>query len=247
MYVINVQEFRIMGVPSALWDFVFTVCLGACLTIGMGALAAAQQNGTEFNNLLTFEIAAQPLAQALDAYARATGMAALADQELIAGRRSASVKGRLTPDQALRILLAGSGLSASYASGAAFTLQPTNEATVTEQTTSQTGDGLGRGRQIYFADLQDALTRVLCRDPETRPGRYRLGLQLWIGANGRVLASHLLDSTGDDRRDAVVTELLGAATVAAPPAELPEPVTIVLRPYPAEHLPDCLETGRHHE
>jgi hypothetical protein len=211
----------------------------------MAALSAGQDNGSGSSKAVTFDIPAQPLAQALDVYARTTGMAALVDQELVAGRLSASVKGLLTPDQALRILLAGTGLSIRYASGGAFTLGAINGAT--EPTPNTGGGGPGGSHRTYFADLQAALTEVLCRRSETRPGRYRLGLQLWIGPNGAVLASHLLDSTGDDRRDAVITDLLGSATVTAPPAELPQPVTLVLLTHPVEQLPDCREAGRHPE
>jgi hypothetical protein len=171
-------------------------------------------------------------------------MAALVDQELVAGRRSAGVRGLLTSDQALRILLAGSQLSVRYASGGAFTLEPAGATSVSEPAGNAGGEAFRGDRRSYFADLQDALARVLCRRPETQPGRYRLGLQLWIGPTGTILASHLLDSTGDDRRDAIITELLGAAKVAVPPVALPQPVTLVLTAHPAEQSPDCRQAER---
>jgi len=210
----------------------------------MVAPSAGQDDGTGSNKLVSFDMAPQPLGQALDAYTRTTGMAALVDQELVAGRRSASVRGLLTSDQALRILLAGTKLSVRYASGGAFILEPTSTTTISEPAGNFRGEAFRGDRRTYFADLQDALAQVLCRRPETQPGRYRLGLQLWIGPTGTILASHLLDSTGDDRRDAIIADLLGSARVAAPPAALPQPVTLVLMTHPAEQSPDCRQAER---
>jgi hypothetical protein len=180
--------------------------------------------------LIDFDIPAQLLTPALDAYGRATGMATLVDQALTAGRRSSDLKGRLTPDQGLRVLLAGTGLSISYASGSAFTLEPTGMGPRTVAASlGATADRNGIGR-AYFADLQDTLIRTLCRKPETRPGRYRLGLQLWIGPGGDMRASHLLDSSGNAERDAAILESLRTVALAPPPAALPQPITIVLLP-----------------
>jgi hypothetical protein len=192
--------------------------------------AHGEQNATPPGEPLEFDIPAQPLAQALDAYARLSGMAALFDQSFAAGRRSASVKGRLTADQALRLLLAGSGLSIRYAGRSAFTLEPAVATVAPALASPRRGGRSGADRRAYFADLEDALTKALCRRPETEPGRYRLGMQLWIGPGGKVLASHLLDSTGDERRDLAIADTAQAIPVASPPAELPQPVTIVLLP-----------------
>ena len=73
--------------------------------------------------LLTLDLPAQNLEHALQAYSRATGMAVLVDRELTRGRRSISVHGRFTAQEALAMLLTGSGLMARYARSDAFTLQ----------------------------------------------------------------------------------------------------------------------------
>src|SRR5262249_13043735 len=97
--------------------------------------------------------------------------------------------------------------------------------------------------RAYFADLQETLIRTLCRKPETWPGRYRLGLQLWIGPGGDVRASHLLDSSGGNERDAAIVARLRTVVLAAPPAALPQPITIVLLPRtPSSDCP--LREGR---
>lgn len=228
-------------------ELFFTVCLGVCLTMHLATSFAGEENTAGPSKAIAFDIPAQPLAQALDAYARATGMATVVDQELIAGRHSATVKGLLTPDQALRILLAGTGLSIRYASDVAFTLDRTDGATTLQSAASSGSAAATISLQSYFADLQETLRRLLCGNPQAQPGRYRLGLQLWIGANGAVLASHFLDSTGDSQRDTAIAVLLASAIVTAPPRELPQPITVVLLPTSVERLSDCGERVRRPE
>jgi hypothetical protein len=237
---IKLRESRVAAAKWRARGLVQTVCLVLCFTMLRVVPSAGQEGGSGSNKLTLFNIAPQPLGQALDAFTRTTGMAALVDQEFVAGRRSASVKGLLTPDQALRVLLAGTKLSARYATGDAFTLTPAS--TAAEHVATSGSEALRGDRQTYFADLQGALAQVLCRHPETQPGRYRLGLQLWIAPTGTIQASHLLDTTGDDRRDAIVTSLLASAKVAAPPAALPQPVTLVLMKHPVQSS-DCRQAG----
>ena len=72
---------------------------------------------------LLLNLPAQDLEHALQAYSRATGMAVLVDRELTQGRRSIAVRGRFTAQEALAMLLTGSGLMARYARSDAFTLK----------------------------------------------------------------------------------------------------------------------------
>jgi hypothetical protein len=234
------QEFPVTAL-YALRDLVFITYLSVCASAGVTVPAAAQANRIGVNKIIRFDIPTQPLAQALDAYARTTGMAALVDRELIGALHSTNVKGLLPPDQALRILLAGTNLTARYANGSSFTLEPASQSAIAKTDANIRTSDPGGIRQTYFADLQDALSEALCHRPETSPGRYRLGLQLWIAANGTVLALHLLDSTGDVQRDAAITDMLGSSKVAPPPAGLPQPVTVVLRTRSPEQIPDCRE------
>src|SRR5262249_45655268 len=81
----------------------------------------------------------------------------------------------------------------------------------------------------YFARLQNAVEHTLCRSEDTRPGRYRAAFQVWLEGSGRVRALHLLGSTGDESRDAAIVPQLVNSTVAAPPPDLPQPLTVVLR------------------
>jgi hypothetical protein len=73
-----------------------------------GAVAAAELS-------YPFELSTGSLGSALSAYARITGRQLLYPSTLVAGRQAPAVKGRLTADQALARLLAGSGIGIRHA------------------------------------------------------------------------------------------------------------------------------------
>lgn len=75
--------------------------LAACALVGAVAAHAAP---------VTFDLPRQPLAEALREVASAAGVTVALDSALLEGRRSPPLSGRLEPDEALRRLLAGSGL-----------------------------------------------------------------------------------------------------------------------------------------
>lgn len=79
-----------------------------------------------------FNIPAQALAAALEQYGSATGRNALYNSNLIADRRSTAVQGDHPADDALAILLEGTGLSARRATSSSYLLLPApdNVATV---------------------------------------------------------------------------------------------------------------------
>ncbi|WP_158501101.1 TonB-dependent receptor [Sphingopyxis sp. 113P3] len=80
---------------------------GSCLALS-APTARAQTAETQFN------IPAQRLADALRAYSEATGRDVIAASQLLEGRRSSAVHGRLSPDEALARLLARTGLVAEH-------------------------------------------------------------------------------------------------------------------------------------
>jgi hypothetical protein len=63
----------------------------------------------------------------------------------------------------------------------------------------------------------------------TRPGTYRLALQIWIGPSGRVQEIKLLsapDDAGGKEND--VRAALDRLTLEPPPKLLPQPITLLL-------------------
>ncbi|MGJ7524100.1 TonB-dependent siderophore receptor [Variovorax sp. GB1P17] len=79
----------------------------------------AQSQGTPPGVPLQISIAAQPLAEALNDWARQTRIQLVVQQSLVAGKTAPAISGSLTPRQALDRLLAGSGLAATMEGNAA--------------------------------------------------------------------------------------------------------------------------------
>jgi TonB family protein len=225
------------GALTLSWCLVVALMLGARLSC---AHAAAQEDA-----VARFDLPAQPLAGALAEFGRITGHSVLVAGSLTAAREAAAVQGEFTPRDALQRLLAGTGLLARYISANAFTLVPLHEAQAAPDSPDAHAPGLaGRpdddlARSAYALVLQRAITRVLCIAQPDGFGRYRLGVQLWIDADGLVSAARLLEGSGVRERDAAVLARLRALDLEVPPpSALPQPVTILLTPR-ANPQRDC--------
>ncbi len=204
-------------------------CLGLLLAWMVSDLLwAASVAQTEERPILRLDLPAQHLAPALEAFSRATGMAVLVDRELTRGRRSFGVHGRYSAQQALSLLLTGSGLMARYARSDAFTLQ---EPEVSRPVANRglTARGAARINRSYAMALQQAIESSLCGSPLTRPGSFRALVQVWINRDGVIEYSRLVSSTGDGRRDEALIRSLGATRVGRPaPSSLRSPFTLLL-------------------
>jgi hypothetical protein len=183
-----------------------------------------------------FDIPAQPLTSALDAYSVATGFAVIYDGDLAANRQSTAIKGLQKPDAALRSLLGGTQLTVHYAGQSAFAIVPASERTNPSPAVSP---GYA-SYQTYFAALQFAIGQAFCRNVETRPGRYRVALKFWIDPFGTLVNPTLLSSTGHLDRDAMISSLLKDLVIdRAPPPTLPQPIAMIIEPRPPETTGDC--------
>ncbi|QEI07482.1 TonB-dependent siderophore receptor [Pigmentiphaga aceris] len=88
--------------------------LALALALAVSALAAHAQGVGAFNDTpVTISLRTQPLAEALNDWARQTRIQLIVQQALVAGKTAPAVSGSFTPMQALDRLLAGTGLSAS--------------------------------------------------------------------------------------------------------------------------------------
>ena len=139
------------------------IALAGAVSAGVPALPAAAQDKmtSEPSPLLeaqrdqaaAFDIPAQPLAQALTAFGRQSGLQVAFDPAATAGKASAAVSGSMTAEQALRQLLAGSGLSYQFTSARAVTVSGVAGSTGAVQLDPvlragpATGAAAGRARQ----------------------------------------------------------------------------------------------------
>ena len=199
--------------------------------------------------VLQFDIAAQNLGDALDLYSRRTGIAVLMDQRYTQ-RQSAAVRGAYAAGAALQALLEGTGLQSrlsdaqavivyapANASATAADLPPAAVVAAADIPGATQG---GSDHAAYVSRLQHVLLGLLCRAAQTRPGGYRLALQLYLNRAGVVDRVHLLDSTGLRARDtAIARVVLGMRVGAAPLPSMPQPVSILLLPQGPGSEADC--------
>jgi hypothetical protein len=209
------------------------ICIAALVIAAFALVASAWAGQAQepVDSELSFNIPAQALESALEAFGEQSRLQVLYETTLTAGRRSSEVKGVFARSAALRQLLSGTGLEFTYTAERAFTLTLVRTAG-----SSQIIANYNR----FLGGVQAGVLAALCRNPETRPGASRLAMQLWIGHSGRIENARLLNSTGINRRDAAITEALRRLAFGqSPPSDMPQPVTMVLSVGPANGRDEC--------
>ncbi|HEX7866134.1 MAG TPA: STN domain-containing protein [Variovorax sp.] len=198
---------------------------------------------------IAFDIRAQRLGDAIEIYSRATGVDILLDARH-AQRLSGAVSGTLTAQEALDAMLAGTDLEARRAGANAVVIQASRppaaaaspampEAAGMEDSGFEEGEVL---HQSYAAQVQQALRGTLCASAQTRPGSYRLALQLRLDSRGMVERFRLLSTTGEPARDAAVQSRVSTLSVGSPPPpSLPQPLVILLLPEGPGAQADCTQ------
>lgn len=211
------------------------VCLGLWIFTGNGFADAG--NSVPIH----FDIPAQPLGDALEAYARLAGREVLYDGALAAGRHSAVLDGVYRPAEALLLLLQGTGLTAEFKDKRFFVLSHVAPSSH-EKAGHQNPDAV---RQTYYGRIQAALRAAFCEGYDVRPGEYRVAVRLWIDDRGHVSRYERLSSTGRGALDnAVDTALRGLRIGMAPPDMVTQPVTIVVLPHAAGTSRDCVRSAQ---
>jgi hypothetical protein len=193
--------------------------------------ADASQGSEETHAPTRFDIDAQPLATALRGYSEATGIAVLFDDSLVAGRSSPGIHGVADARDALRVLLVGTGLSAHFASMSAFTVtaDPTTDAEVPAASGVATHDAVPALDEHGAAVIQVAIEAALCAHAATRPGSFRLAMQVWIDGAGVIGRVSALAPSDDPQRDARVVSTLHGVRLPASTSRF-SPVTVLLTP-----------------
>ena len=184
---------------------------------------------------LSFAIPRQPLAGALRVYSEFTGQAVLFDDTLTVGRESPGIYGSFVTEEALRRLLAGTGLSAKYSSNRAFTLHLLGPDEKSDQREGRRSDETIADGQIeamtaaYAGKIQRPIQAALCRSAATRPGTYRLALQIWVAPTGAVEIARVLSAPNAKGQHLTeVRQALEHLTLEPPPPLMPQPVTLLL-------------------
>lgn len=214
--------------PAGLTRFMLSLALCG-LASSLWADNSRAPNGAA---LLDFDIPAQPLVSALSRFADVSGRSALFPGILVADRHSSSVHGRYTAQFALQRLLEGSGLEVEEISSgklAALVLKPILAQTSVEAVARTGVDSLGGYENLIQARVWDAI----CASRSTADS-YRSLLRFVVDASGRVQQPRLLSSSGDGQRDAALLDALQRIRLdRAPPAEMRQPVTLLILPEQA--------------
>jgi hypothetical protein len=205
----------------------FVVSLVAVLTVLLLGSPVSALSGVR-----SYDIPEQALVAALAEFADQAAMSALVDAEVARDKTSSRVKGKLLPHDALRILLAGTGLSFRRVNDIAFAVGPNTSEQVADGPSDNHSNG---GYDGYFARVQDQTERSLCNYP--RIGAGRGVVQVWIGPAGAIDAVHVVTRL-DDERSAALSEQIMRTRVAPPPAGLPQPITMILRGNEWRHCAD---------
>ncbi|XDF37341.1 TonB-dependent receptor [Paracidovorax avenae] len=92
--------------------------LALAIAFALGASAVGAQGAAQPDAPVPISIPPQPLADALNGWARQTRIQLIAPQGLVTGKTAPAVSGTLTPNQALNRLLSGSGLIAAWEASA---------------------------------------------------------------------------------------------------------------------------------
>lgn len=237
-----------VGVLALAW------CLaGGGISLVTRAVHAQQANAAAPASAarIEFDIAPQRLGDAIAAYSKATGLDILIDG-IHAQRLSGTVRGTFTAMEALEAMLVGTGLEARHASATSVVIRASRmaggmaapslpEAEGMEESGFKEGEVL---HQSYAAQVQRALNSTLCGSTQTRPGSYRLALQLHLDARGVVDRFRLLSTTGVSDRDAAIQiRLRGMAVGSPPPPSLPQPLVILMLPEGPGAWSDCESAG----
>jgi TonB family protein len=196
--------------------------------------------------LFDFDIPAQPLAAALNAYADTTGQPVLLPSEVIGRRFSAAVQGRHSAATGLQILLEGSGLAADRRSspwGQTFVLK--EKLATAAAPPPQPGMAALFGAEGYAGLVQARVWQALCADRRSRPGDYGAVLRFELEADGHIGRTRLVGSSGDARRDAALLDTLRAVRIErTPPAAIArQPLTIRIAPAGPGVGPACASPG----
>jgi hypothetical protein len=196
----------------------------------LAALLLSAAGAVAEESLFSFDISAQPLAAALESYSVITGRDVLYNSNLAAGRHSNGVRGRFSADAALVLLLEGTGLSAEGIAQQSFVLSSAATAIDTSTPTIVAE---------YYGRIQTSLRTALCRDKLARPGNYRIAMRFRIDAGGALQQYQQFGTSGSVNVDEAIRDTVSQLRIgAAPPADLGQPVVMVILPL-ASGLTGC--------
>jgi hypothetical protein len=224
-----------------LWRWLLAaLAVAVCLTVG--AVANEKAVGSA---KLAFDIPAQSLATALQAYSEVSGVHVMYESDSSIGRRSSAVKGEFTREEALRILLGDDDLIVRYARADSVVLLNPAQAHRDEPPEALRASAdialdtlhVGKAQNEpdrgaladYISVIQQDVQQALRKRGRSTSGSYRVGVELWVDPSRTIRKTEVFQSTGDRDRDVAVAEALqGVIIRQAAPANTPQPVRVMI-------------------
>lgn len=201
--------------------------------MGVALPASAQSEPAE--TPVEFSIAAQSLVSALRQFGDTTGHEAIYDASLARGRTAGTVQGVLTPTEALKRLLAGTGLSARFVADGAFVLSAAPQAAAAPAAQIRPP-----AHRRYYALIQESLLDALCRQSTARPSHYRIVAVFRIASNGAIEHAMRIGSSGTIEADQQIDAALRSVRFSEPPPSgFAQPVRILIVPDAQSVTPAC--------
>lgn len=230
------------GIPLcwALFLLSFVALIGCANALEVKPITAG--GPAEARADLWFNIAPQPLADALEEYGRRAGVQILYKSHLVEGLRSPGVSGAYSKAGALRHLLDGTGLDAHYMDANNLTLAlietkltdggmpSTIPAAMTVALAPIRVEANSYDSFLYdtYAELvQTRIRRRLSSDSKIGAAGHGLRIMIWVNAGGIIQRAAVFSSSGDENIDAtVVRSVDGLALSAHPPDGFPQPLHV---------------------
>ena len=116
-------------------NFLVAILAASAAPIALHAPAAYAQAGQQ-----NYDIASQRLGDALRQYSEISGLDVIAASNIVEGKRSSRIQGKLAPDVALKRLLAGTGLIAANIDGTLVVRPEKNDASLAAGPAARSND-----------------------------------------------------------------------------------------------------------
>ena len=203
--------------------------MGCMAALALSLVCHQVRAGTE----ILFDLPAQSLKVALEKFDASTNLSVFFSSELAAGKISSAVQGFFLPQQALQMLLEGTGLTIQSVADDAFVLVPV----VGKASHSHP---VATSASRYFDGLvQEGIRRALCAREDLALGTYRLAMLVKMGQDGQVQEARLLDTTGNRQRDAAIVSEVQKVQVSQAPSTPEKPFVILIKPRAKKEKPVC--------
>lgn len=231
---------------------VLAVALALVLPVGVVAPAAVAQPADPLasGKMRLFNIPAQPLKSALEAYGLVTGSQFVYDGRLAEGLRSRPVVGVFSPETALRMLLDGTDLTIRYTGPKEVALVSSARSAAQDEADEAAAelDGAKGALQLdtlyvdvaagaerhpdyslYARMIRVQIKKALTHAPETADRIYHIRFELWIDDEGRITKSNIILSSGRRDLDRAIQDVVqGLLLAEPPPKDMPLPVYLTM-------------------